>query len=49
MKYDIIIIFGGGLGGLTAGAILTHEGKKVCCLKEKMIRKPALWKLLQMW
>lgn len=33
MKYDIIII-GGGLGGLTAGAKLAREGKKVLLLEQ---------------
>jgi len=33
MKYDIIII-GAGLGGLTAGAKLTKEGKKVLLLEQ---------------
>ncbi|MCX6328501.1 MAG: NAD(P)/FAD-dependent oxidoreductase [Bacteroidia bacterium] len=33
MKYDIIII-GGGLGGLTAGAKLSREGKKVLLLEQ---------------
>lgn len=33
MKYDIIII-GGGLGGLTAGAKLSREGKKVLLIEQ---------------
>lgn len=33
MQYDIIII-GGGLGGLTAGAKLTREGKKVLLIEQ---------------
>ncbi len=33
MKYDVIII-GGGLGGLTAGAKLAREGKKVLLLEQ---------------
>jgi len=33
MKYDVIII-GGGLGGLTAGAKLAKEGKKVLLLEQ---------------
>jgi all-trans-retinol 13,14-reductase len=33
MKYDIIVI-GGGLGGLTAGAKLAKEGKKVLLLEQ---------------
>ncbi len=33
MKYDIIII-GGGLGGLTAGAKLSKEGKKVLLIEQ---------------
>ncbi len=33
MKYDIIII-GGGLGGLTAGAKLAREGKKVILIEQ---------------
>jgi len=33
MKYDIIII-GAGLGGLTAGAKLTREGKKVLVIEQ---------------
>ncbi len=33
MKYDIIIV-GGGLGGLTAGAKLAKEGKKVLLLEQ---------------
>jgi phytoene dehydrogenase-like protein len=33
MKYDIIII-GGGLGGLTAGAKLAREGKKVLLIEQ---------------
>jgi all-trans-retinol 13,14-reductase len=33
MKYDIIII-GGGLGGLTAGAKLSKEGKKVLLIEK---------------
>jgi phytoene dehydrogenase-like protein len=33
MQYDVIII-GGGLGGLTAGAKLTREGKKVLLLEQ---------------
>lgn len=33
MKYDVIII-GGGLGGLTAGARLAREGKKVLLLEQ---------------
>ncbi|MBS1231661.1 MAG: hypothetical protein H6R35_499, partial [Bacteroidetes bacterium] len=33
MKYDIIII-GAGLGGLTAGAKLAREGKKVLLIEQ---------------
>jgi len=33
MKYDIVII-GGGLGGLTAGAKLSKEGKKVLLIEQ---------------
>ena len=33
MKYDVIVI-GGGLGGLTAGAKLAKEGKKVLLLEQ---------------
>ena len=33
MKYDVIII-GGGLGGLTAGAKLSREGKKVLLVEQ---------------
>lgn len=33
MKYDVIII-GGGLGGLTAGAKLAREGKKVLLIEQ---------------
>ncbi|MGW8316703.1 MAG: FAD-dependent oxidoreductase, partial [Bacteroidales bacterium] len=33
MKYDVIII-GAGLGGLTAGARLAREGKKVLMLEQ---------------
>jgi all-trans-retinol 13,14-reductase len=33
MKYDIIVI-GAGLGGLTAGAKLSREGKKVLLLEQ---------------
>jgi phytoene dehydrogenase-like protein len=33
MKYDIIIV-GAGLGGLTAGAKLTREGKKVLVIEQ---------------
>ena len=33
MKYDVIII-GGGLGGLTAGAKLSREGKKVLLIEQ---------------
>lgn len=33
MKYDVIII-GGGLGGLTAGAKLSKEGKKILLLEK---------------
>ena len=33
MKYDIIII-GGGLGGLTAGAKLAREGKTVLLIEQ---------------
>ena len=33
MKYDIIII-GAGLGGLTAGAKLSKEGKKVLLIEQ---------------
>ncbi len=33
MKYDVIII-GAGLGGLTAGAKLAKEGKKVLLLEQ---------------
>ena len=36
MKYDIIII-GGGLGGLTAGAKLSKEGKKVLLIEQHLI------------
>lgn len=32
MKYDAIII-GGGLGGLTAGAVLAKKGKKVLLIE----------------
>ena len=31
MKYDVIII-GGGLGGLTAGAVLAKKVKRFCLL-----------------
>ena len=33
MQYDVIII-GGGLGGLTAGAVLSKKGKKVLLLEQ---------------
>lgn len=33
MKYDVIII-GGGLGGLTAGAVLSKKGKKVLLIEQ---------------
>ena len=33
MKYDVIII-GGGLGGLTAGAVLAKKGKKVLLIEQ---------------
>ena len=33
MKYDVIVI-GAGLGGLTAGAKLSGEGKKVLVLEQ---------------
>jgi phytoene dehydrogenase-like protein len=33
MKYDVIII-GAGLGGLTAGAKLAREGKKVIVIEQ---------------
>lgn len=33
MKYDVIII-GGGLGGLSSGAILSKEGLSVCVLEQ---------------
>lgn len=33
MKYDAIII-GGGLGGLTAGAVLSKKGKKVLLIEQ---------------
>ncbi|MFN8240423.1 MAG: NAD(P)/FAD-dependent oxidoreductase [Bacteroidales bacterium] len=36
MKYDIIVI-GGGLGGLTAGAKLSKEGKKVLLIEQHSI------------
>jgi len=36
MKYDVIII-GGGLGGLTAGAKLCKEGKKVLLIEQHWI------------
>jgi all-trans-retinol 13,14-reductase len=36
MKYDIIVI-GGGLGGLTAGAKLAKEGKKVLLIEQHNI------------
>ncbi len=36
MKYDVIII-GGGLGGLTAGAKLSREGKKVMLVEQHNI------------
>ncbi len=32
MQYDVIII-GGGVGGLTAGAVLSKKGKKVLLLE----------------
>lgn len=35
-KFDAIII-GGGLGGLTAGAKLAKEGKKVCLIEQHYI------------
>lgn len=34
--YDVIVI-GGGLGGLTTGSLLAHEGKKVCVLEQSDI------------
>jgi all-trans-retinol 13,14-reductase len=33
MKYDVIVV-GGGLGGLTAGAKLAREGKKVLLIEQ---------------
>lgn len=36
MKYDVIII-GGGLGGLTAGAKLAKEGKKVLLIEQHKV------------
>ncbi|MBN1145594.1 MAG: FAD-dependent oxidoreductase, partial [Bacteroidales bacterium] len=36
MKYDIIII-GAGLGGLTAGAKLAKEGKRVLVVEQHSI------------
>lgn len=36
MQYDVIII-GGGLGGLTAGAVLSKKGKKVLLLEQHFI------------
>ncbi|MEN8247557.1 MAG: FAD-dependent oxidoreductase, partial [Bacteroidota bacterium] len=33
MKYDVIVI-GGGLGGLTAGAKLAREGKQVLLIEQ---------------
>ena len=33
MQYDVIIV-GGGLGGLTSGAKLAREGKKVLLLEQ---------------
>lgn len=35
MDYDVIIV-GGGLGGLTAGAILAREGKRVFLVEQQM-------------
>ena len=35
-KYDVIII-GGGLGGLTSGAILSKEGLSVCLLEQHSV------------
>ena len=35
-NFDVIII-GGGLGGLTAGAKLAKEGKKVCLIEQHSI------------
>ena len=32
MEYDVIIV-GGGIGGLSAGAFLAREGKKVLILE----------------
>ena len=36
MQYDVIII-GGGIGGLTAGAVLSKKGKKVLLLEQHFI------------
>lgn len=36
MEYDVIII-GGGLGGLTAGAVLAKKGKKVLLIEQHFI------------
>ena len=32
--YDVIVI-GAGLGGLTSGALLAHQGRKVLVLEQK--------------
>ena len=35
-KYDVIVI-GGGLGGLTCGAMLSKEGLNVCLLEQHSV------------
>ena len=40
MQYDVIII-GGGVGGLTAGAVLAKKGKKVWPCEKKQSIYPA--------
>ncbi len=35
-KYDVIII-GAGIGGLTAGAVLSRNGKKVLLLEQNAV------------